>query len=78
MYCDVGGKENCLMCFQFDAGGGKDWCLSDMENMDFNAWSGKYFPKDLFDPFPIQFIQPTTDMSGESDLRQLQFIEEMF
>ena len=64
--------------FQFDVGGGKDWCPSDMENMDFNAWSGKYFPKDLFDFFPIQFIQPTTDMSGESDLRQLQFIEETF
>ena len=49
-----------------------------MENMDYNAWSGKYFPKDLLDPFPIQLVQPTTDMSGESDLRQLQFIEEMF
>ena len=65
-----------MMCFQFGAGGGKD--LSDVENMDHNAGSGKYFSKDLLDPCPTQFVQSTTDISGESDLCQLQFIEETF
>ena len=62
--------------FQFGVGGEENWCPSDMENMHFNVWSVEHHPKNLFDFFPIQFIQPTTDMSGEGDLRQLQFIEE--
>ena len=65
-----------MMCFQFGAGGGKD--LSDVENMDHNAGSGKYFSKDLLDPCPTQFVQSTTDIPAESDLCQLQFNEEMF